>query len=166
MSLNNNIYALLDNSDLSDDELEFVSNSEQIETTNSEQIETTNNDSINLRKRKQFSGKNKFNKSKKNIKFNKKISKPIYNEIDNLPQDFADAINKKQNLTLKQILILMNLHAIPGLVLNTIHDKLQLKVKRSQIKILHDSRIFYVSYYNWYDLDQIEKIIDTMLFSY
>jgi len=92
--------------------------------------------------------------------------KHIYNEFDNLPINITDAIIKKQNLTLKQILVLMNLHAIPGLVMNIIHENLQVKLKRRQIKIFHDSRIFYVSQYNWYDLNQIEKMIDDLMFLY
>jgi hypothetical protein len=116
---------------------------------------TLKQDSVNIKKYKHF-----------RHKINKKTSKPIYDEMDNLPKDFVDAIDKKQNLTLRQILVLMNLHAMPGLVLNSIHDNLQLKVKKRQVKITHDSRIFYVSYYNWADLLQIEKMIDTMLFEY
>ncbi len=167
MPLHKNIYAILDNSDLSDDESELEFNDEPELEQNSGQM-TLQNKLKFSKKRKQFTGKNKFNKHikhDKHNKTNKKIFRPTYNEMDDLPRDFADAIEKKQNLTLKQILVLMELQAIPGLVLNTIHDKLQLKVKRSPIKISHDSRVFYVSYYNWYDLDLIEKMIDSMLFS-
>ena len=84
------------------------------------------------------------------------------NELDKIPDSIVEAINKKQNLTLKQILVLMNLHAIPNMVLNMIHDKLQTKIKRNQVKIYHDSRIFYVSQYNWYDLNRIESMINEM----
>ena len=113
---------------------------------------------------------NKYNNHKKTlikdnkktlIKDNKKIG--IYNEIENLPKNITDAIKKKQNLTLKQILILMSLHAIPGMVLNMIHDNLQTQVRRKYLRIFHDSRIFYVSQYNWYDLKKIENMINTML---
>ena len=106
---------------------------------------------------------NKYNNYKKKslIKVNKKCY--VHNEMDNLPQDITEAINKKQNLTLKQILVLMNLHGIPGLVFNVIHDNLQTQVKRKHLKIFHDSRIFYVSQYNWYDLNRIEMMINQIL---
>ena len=105
---------------------------------------------------------NKYNNYKKRlIKVNK--NNRAHNEIDNLPKDFTEAIKKKQNLTLKQILVLMNLHGIPGLVLNMIHDNLQTQIKRKHLKIFHNSRIFYVSQYNWYDLKKIEIIINQML---
>ncbi len=155
MSVNKNIFTILDNYDLSEDELES-------------DINNASKPNKTLKKRKQFRGKNKvykYNNSDKHYKPNQKVFNPVYNEMDDLPLNFADAIEKKQNLTLKQILVLMELQAIPGLVLNTIHDKLQLKVKRRQIKISHDSRVFYVSCYNWYDLGIIEKMIDSMLFS-
>lgn len=94
-------------------------------------------------------------------KYNKK--QRAKNETHDLPNSIIEAVELKKNLTLKQILILMNLQAIPGLVLNMIHEKLQKYVKRKQVKISYDSRIFYVSQYNWYDLVQIEIMINKML---
>lgn len=94
--------------------------------------------------------------------FKSEGSKKFYNEMDNLPIDFSDAIKKRQNLTLKQILTLMNLHAIPPMVLNDIHENLQTQVKRRHIKI-SEFRNFYVSQYKWTDLDKIQEMINSML---
>lgn len=94
--------------------------------------------------------------------FKSRDSKKFYNEMDNLPIDFSDAIRKKQNLTLKQILTLMNLHAIPPMVLNDIHENLQTQVKRRHIKI-SEFRNFYVSQYKWTDLNKIQEMINSML---
>lgn len=96
------------------------------------------------------------------IRSKRNISRKGYDEMDNLPKDFLDAIRKKQNLTLKQILVLMNLHAIPPMILNDIHENLQTKVKRKYVKIL-GFRNFYVSQYNWSDLKKIQKMINLML---
>ena len=86
----------------------------------------------------------------------------VYNEITDLPSSLQEAINTKQNLTLKQILILMNLHCMSGLAINVIHDKIQEKVHKMLIKICHDGRVFLVSYYHWYNLKHIESLIDKM----
>lgn len=102
------------------------------------------------------------------------FSKHNYNvldEIKNLPKNLDEAIIKKQNLTLKQIIILMNLHALAfiGLdVLNIIHDNLQFreKIKKFTIKIFHGKKIFFVSLYKWYDLKKIVGLIEKMLFYY
>jgi len=90
----------------------------------------------------------------------------VYNEMGNLPSSLDDAIRTRQNLTLKQILVLMNLHAIPGMAVNPIHDKIQQRVHKMLIKIAHDGRVFYVSQYHWYDLKKIKKLIEDMFDTY
>ena len=121
-------------------------------------LEFVNSKPINLNKCKRFYRKNRSKRIN--------VYKQIYSEMDNIPVDFADAMNKKQNLTLKQILVLMNLQAIPEILLNNIHDNIQNKVKKSKMKISNGYKIFYVKCYNWYDLTKIEKMIDEMLTSY
>lgn len=90
----------------------------------------------------------------------------VFDEMCNLPSSLQDAFHSKQNLTLKQILVLMNLHAMPGMAVNVVHDKIQLKVKKMRIKISHDGRVFHVSYYFWYDLKHIERMIEAMFNTY
>ena len=90
------------------------------------------------------------------------IRNAIYDEMRNLPLNLDNAVITRQNLTLKQILVLMNLHAIPGIALNVIHDKIQHKVQRTMVKIFHDNRVFYISQYYWYDLKYIELMINDM----
>ena len=73
-----------------------------------------------------------------------------------------EAYNNRKNLTLMQILGIMNLHAMPGMAVNVIHDKIQTRFKRMMVKIKHDSRVFACSCYYWHDLKQIESIINSM----
>jgi hypothetical protein len=144
-----NMFSILDELDCSDDEI--------VESTKTDiSLEFVNSKPIRI---KRFI-KN-VNQKSKSLRVNKRTC--AKNEMDDLPNSIVEAIKKKQNLTLKQILILMNLHAIPSLVLNIIHDKIQTQVRRKQVKIFHDSRIFYVSQYNWYDLKQIEMMINVIL---
>lgn len=146
----NRFSILEEESDNSDDEI--------IEPTKTDiSLEFVNSKPIRIKK---IDTKNVNHKSRL-LRVNKKQC--VQNEMDDLPNSIVEAINKKQNLTLKQILVLMNLHAIPGLVLNMIHDNLQTQIRRKHVKIFHDSRIFYVSQYNWYDLKQIEILINGML---
>lgn len=124
----------------------------------------------NCRESKRFScsfhkkWKEKGKKSKNNFKTTRHLinGDKIFDEMCNLPPSLQAACNLKQNLTLKQILVLMNLHAMPGMAVNVIHDKIQLKVRKMMIKISHDGRQFHVSYYHWYDLKHIERMIDDM----
>jgi len=179
----NNIYELLE--DMSDDDsgskIDFDSkiDSDSIVVDDNISLEFTNSKVISSHKRKRPNGRNnpklpktishvtKSSKSKSNPNYSKSFKfKSPYNEMDDLPQDMEEAISKRQNLTLKQILVLMCLHSIPGIALNVIHDRLQLEVKRKQIKINYDSRVFYVSQYNWYDLKRIEMMIDSMFSVY
>lgn len=90
----------------------------------------------------------------------------IFDELENIPNNFKEAKKKKQNLTLRQILVMMNLHSIPSCSLNQIHEHIQTKVKRTQVKISSGSRVFYVSFYYWRDLKRIVKMIDSMFNSY
>ena len=99
-------------------------------------------------------------------KVNQKQIIKIYDEIANLPSSFKDAIRKKQDLTVKQILIIMKLQGIPTMVINNIHDKIQKSVRRMFIKISHEHRVFSVSFYHWYDLEKIESIIHAILNPY
>lgn len=87
----------------------------------------------------------------------------ILDEYSDLPMSIDDAYNSKRNLTLKQIVIIMNLHGLWGEMYNVIHDHIQKKIRRHQIKITHQSRVFYVSLYNWYDMKKIESMINSML---
>lgn len=87
----------------------------------------------------------------------------IYDELSKLPSSIQNAFTKKQNLTLRQIIILMNLHAIPEMTINVIHTKIKQSVKRTAIKILQNKKVIFVSLYYWYDLYQIEKLIEEML---
>lgn len=98
------------------------------------------------------------------IKYVRRVQ--IYDEMGNLPSSLQDAVNSKQNLTLKQILVLMNLHAMSGMAINVIHDKIQQKVHKMSVKIFHDRRVFNVSYYYWYDLKYIELLINEIFDSY
>lgn len=88
-----------------------------------------------------------------------RINPKVYDEFLNIPSSIQEAIDKKQNLTLKQILILMNLHSIPAMSINVIHDRIQKTVNRKKIRICYDSRVFNVSYYYWNDLKWIEMLI-------
>lgn len=109
-------------------------------------------------------------KTKKAMSTGQKIksidyNQPIYNEMSNMPKDFDDAINKKQNLTLMQILILMNLHAIPKMIMNDIHDKLQTKIRIvNKVKIFENSKEFYSSQYGYNDLLNIKTMIEQIIF--
>lgn len=156
LSLSNR-FAVLEELDQFDDELEHKSNDKiigQLKTDIS--LEFVNSKPIRI---KRF--KKNVNHTLKSTRVNKKQC--AKNEIDDLPCSIIEAVELKKNLTLKQILVLMNLQGIPGFVLNTIHDKLQKNFRRKQVKIFHVSRIFYVSQYNWYDLVQIETMINEML---
>lgn len=84
-------------------------------------------------------------------------------EFKNLPRTIDDAVRERRNLTLKQITTILDLNGLMGEMFNIIHDNLQKKVRRYQIKIPHHSRIFYVSLYKWTDLHEIEQMIDNML---
>ena len=90
-------------------------------------------------------------------------------ESKELPGTIAEAIERKQNLTLKQITSIMEhdgmcLNGLCGEMFNVIHDRIQLKVRRHFIKINYKHRTFCVSLYNWYDLHKIEKMIVDMVF--
>lgn len=101
-----------------------------------------------------------YNKSDKNQ------NKQIYNELENLPKSLKDAYDLKKDLTLKQILIITELNGLPTEVYNTIHDRIQETLYKKHIKIKHDGRVFHVSFYHWYNLLKIEKIIDKMMNEY
>lgn len=103
---------------------------------------------------------------KKVLRVNKVRTAQVYDEIGKLPSSLDVAVKMRQNLTLKQILVLMNLYAIPGMIVNSIHDYIQRQVHKMVIKISHDGRVFYVSQYHWYDLKKIEVMIDTMFNTY
>lgn len=90
----------------------------------------------------------------------------IYNEMDNLPSSLDEAVKLRQNLTLKQILVLMNLHATPGNAVNVIHDKVQERVYKTRVRIFHDGREFLVSMYYHDDLKKIESLIESMFEPY
>ena len=90
----------------------------------------------------------------------------VYDEYSNLPSSIKDAFKIKRNLTLKQILMIMNLNGLIGEMFNIIHDRIQQKIRRRQIKINYQGRNFHVSMYNWYDLNKIEIMIDSMLTVY
>lgn len=93
------------------------------------------------------------------------FSKKNYDEMI-MPISIDDAKNKNINLTLKQILILMNLYAIPLFTLNVIHDNIQKKVRHKRIRIKHNKKEIYVSFYLASDLDEIVKIIDKLVFGH
>lgn len=137
-------------------------------TVNSEFLnsESSNNKKIFKKKRVMRSKYHPVQDDKKVLRVKRFQQNPVYNEMDNLPTSLYDAVRTKQNLTLKQILVLMNLHAMPGMVVNLIHDKVQQQVHKMLVKISHDGRVFYVSQYHWYDLIKIEKFINTMLDTY
>ena len=86
----------------------------------------------------------------------------IYNEHD-MPLSIASAIEQKKNLTLKQILWLLNLGAINTDVVNQIHDNLRKNVNTKYVYVSHRKRVFSVSLYRWSDLIKIEGFIDKML---
>ena len=163
MNLNNNYFKLLDNDISSKDESDIevkvkVEVKVDDNKVNSEFLnsKSTSNKKSHLKKRTR-----KQKNSQKNS-INKFPKVQVYDEIGNLPSSMEDAIKLKQNLTLKQILVLMNLHAIPEIVVNQIHDKIQHQVHKMSIKIAHNGRIFYVSLYYWYDLKKIETLINNM----
>lgn len=93
----------------------------------------------------------------------KKNNEQVYDEYSNLPLNLNQAIIFQQNLTLKQIIILMNLHAIPQMLMNIIHENLQKCIKRKFAKITFNKRTFHVSKYYWEDLKEIERMILAML---
>lgn len=93
----------------------------------------------------------------------------ILDELTGLPDTITKAVELKRNLTLKQITTIvkydnMNMHGLCGEMFNIIHDRIQRNVKRYYIKIYHEGRIFSVSLYYWYDLFQIEKMIELTVF--
>jgi len=105
--------------------------------------------------------RNKFRKSTySNLLFD---SNGVLDEVNGLPSTLNQAMKKKQNLTLKQITSIMNLHGLWGEMFNIIHDRIQLDVRRYKVKVTHQSRVFYVSLYYWYDLKKIKRIIESML---
>ena len=128
------------------------------QTVNSEFLnsESANNKKRFLKKRTEYP------KYLKHQKVQKARPNNIYDEMYNLPSSLNKAVKMRQNLTLKQILVLMNLHAMPGMVVNSIHDNIQRQVHKTVVKISHNGRVFYVSQYHWYDLKHIEKMIDGM----
>ena len=87
----------------------------------------------------------------------------LYDEYSNLPSSIQEAQKLKRNLTLKQIIIIMNLNGLMGEMYNVIHDRLQTQFRHYRTKIIYESRTVNVSLYNWYDLIKIEKMIDIML---
>lgn len=119
-------------------------------------------------------GKKEFYKSYPNL--NSKIYSGlkflpggVLDEFTGLPKTIGEAIRLKRNLTLKQIISIveydeLKLFGLYGEMFNVIHDRIQLKVKRRKIKITHQGRVFLVSLYNWFDLKQIEKMIGEIVF--
>ena len=128
--------------------------------------ESTNNKKRYLKKKEIRTNHQPIQDSKKVLYIKRVQSNKVYNEIDNLPSSLDEAVITRQNLTLKQILVLMNLHAMPGMVVNSIHDKIQRQVHKMVVKIAHDSRVFYVSQYHWYDLMKIVSLIEIMFNTY
>lgn len=110
------------------------------------------------------------NSSKKNLSNSKRSNYRkekayinYYEELENLPNDIDDAIKKKKNLTLYEILVLMNIHSIYLISLFDINKKIKYeKVKNMCILIKKGTKFSYVPYYNWYDLKNIELIINGM----
>jgi hypothetical protein len=93
----------------------------------------------------------------------------VLDEFTGLPETIGEAIRLKRNLTLKQIISIveydgLKLFGLYGEMFNVIHDRIQLKVRRRKVKITHQGRFFSVSLYNWYDLKQIEKMIGEIVF--
>lgn len=174
-----NCFELLayDSDDNSDTEIENKSTCydtkrhKETKTVNSEFLnsESANNKKRPLKKRT-VSSKHQaiqaIQDGKKVLRVNKVQVSRVYDEIGKLPSSLDVAVKMRQNLTLKQILVLMNLYAIPGMVVNSIHDHIQRQVHKTVIKISHDGRVFYVSQYHWYDLKKIEAMIDTMFNTY
>jgi hypothetical protein len=99
--------------------------------------------------------------SKYFTKTNNSFRNYVYDEYLNLPKTILEAFNNKKNLTLKQIIIIMNLNGLSGEMLNIIHDNLQFKkkIKKYRIKIDFSSKPLYVSMYSWYNLLKIENYI-------
>lgn len=185
-----NIYSALDNDsddDYDDDfdndfDNDFVNPSKKIlytkTNTNSKANSNANSNSMSYDEEVEIN-KNKSNKStnQKSNDFKSKndfrsklysglkINKDgVLDELSDLPGSINEAYKKRKNLTLKQITTIMNLNGLWGEMYNVIHDHIQKKVRRHQIKITHNSRVFYVSLYNWYDLRKIEKMIEDLIF--
>jgi len=179
MSLRNNYFKLLnydlDTEDETNTEVEVDKNNVNSKLTSDKKshlkkrtrhkkyskIEVDKNN-VNLEFLNPKSTSNKKSHLKKRTRYRKNSKVKIYDEMSNLPSSLDDAKKFKQNLTLKQILVLMNLHAIPGMVINQIHDIIQEQVHKMNIKIFHDGRVFFVSQYHWYDLNKIEMLIDAI----
>lgn len=95
----------------------------------------------------------------------------ILDESSDLPKSIDEAIGMKRNMTLKQIITIIHyddlyLYGLWGEMLNIIHDRIQLKVKKHRIKIIYGRKLFLVSLYNWYDLKKIEHMIGEIIFGY
>jgi hypothetical protein len=90
----------------------------------------------------------------------------VYDEYANLPNTLQEAYDMKQDLTLKQIAMIMGLNWLQGEMFNVIHDNLQKSVRKRVIKITYEKRAFLVSLYNWYNLLLIENMILKMFDSY
>lgn len=93
----------------------------------------------------------------------------ILDESSDLPKSIDEAIRMKRNMTLKQIISIVHydniyLYGLWGEMLNIIHDRIQLKVKKHRIKIVYGKKLFLVSLYNWYDLKKIEFMIEEIIF--
>lgn len=170
MSFVCNIYDVLDNSSVDGESSDTDENFESDENFDSDNECVTKAEiSVSLDSFeskpthvKRFSFKKKFNYKSREYLSNTKI----HDELKNIPKDFEKAKKQKQNLTLKQILVLMNLEAIPYSSYNQIHEHIQTKFRRRRVGVRHYSKLFYVSFYNWYDLELIEKMINKYLFEY
>lgn len=165
----NNIFAILDTESDSDNDSNLLLR-KKMSKPKPKPNPNSNSNLYKLELDTEHSCTNKKEKFKKRKLSKKSIySKLLFDsngaldELNGLPLTIEQAVHKKQNLTLKQITSIMGLNGLWGEMYNVIHDKIQLEVKRHQIKITHHSRVFYVSLYNWYDLKKIEQIIESML---
>ena len=143
----------------------------ETKTVNSEFLnsESANNKKRPLKKRTECPKHQAIQaiQERKKVRRVKKVQQhQVYDEMGNLPSSLDMAVKMRQNLTLKQILVLLNLSAIPGMVVNSIHDYVQRQVHKMAIKISRDGPVFYVSQYHWYDLKKIEVMIDDMFKAY
>ena len=86
----------------------------------------------------------------------------FYNEDCNIKYSIKDCIYNKRGLTLKEILIILNLHSIPLECYKDLNYKIKGRLNYKDyhyIKIISGDRINSCMIFNWQILGFVEKII-------
>jgi hypothetical protein len=110
-----------------------------------------------------------FNKMKCTKEFTEKIinNRKFYNEDCNISYSIKDCIYNKRSLTLKEILIVLNLHSIPLECYKDLNYKIKRRLNYKDfhyVKIISGDTINNCMIFNWQILGFVERIILESIF--